>query len=255
MKPLDMVHQTWKDKGFMDLLQTNDMKNLNHNILKNCTYFPGKESTFKVFQMPLDRIKVVILGQDPYPSKGDATGHAFAVNMGTPLPVSLRNISTAIAKQIPNFLVSDYSYPHYDSPEWRTLHHWRKQGIFLLNTALTVESGNAGSHIQNWYGFTKSIIKMILQEQPCIWVLWGKKAQTIFWEVAKKTEDKVIIYEVNDDQDRILQSGYVDSHYILQSAHPAAEAYSGGKAGFFDNNHFNIINEILDKQGRDKILW
>ena len=176
------------------------------------TVYPEKGRTFKAFKMcPLKSLKVVILGQDPY-HDGSATGLAFANNGGRVSP-SLRNIIQTVKNDFGDVYVN----PNLES--------WAKQGVLLLNTALTVEKGKAGSHIDLWMPFTRDLITSLSIYKPgLVWVLWGKKAQ--------------------DYEKHIM---YPNGHTILRAPHPAAEAYSGGKAGFFTCGHFKKINEKLEK--------
>lgn len=237
------MHEDWTPlKG---LLYQEPLTTLNSCILPEISYQPKKENIFKVFEMPLKSIKVVILGQDPYPTPGDAIGRAFAVSEQTKFPASLRIISQEIEKE--GFDLSNFPV---EGQAWKTLEHWQEQGVFLLNTALTVETGKAGSHLKYWEEFTKIAISLISSQQPCIWILWGKKAE-VFKPYIKnpflvKGYDKELIQHIptNDDW-----------NYILTAPHPAAEAYSGGNAGFYGCNHFYYTNSILKKRKQKEIKW
>ena len=180
--------------------------------ITNSIVYPKRGKTFRAFQMcPLESVKVVILGQDPY-HDGSATGLAFANDGGRVSP-SLNNIIQAVR--------NDFGAVSVD----KSLESWAKQGVLLLNTALTVEKGKAGSHINMWMPFTRDIITRLSVEKPdLIWVLWGKKAQEY---------EKHIMYPAG--------------HTILKAPHPAAESYSGGKAGFFTCGHFKKINDKLEQ--------
>ncbi len=173
---------------------------------------PKKEHIFRVFEMPLKEIKVVILGQDPYIRKNQAIGYAFAVSEDTPKPPSLR----IIEKEIGN-------------PIDRTMKNLVSQGVFLLNTALTVEIGNSGSHIEFWKTFTNSIIRFISQNNnDIIWLLWGKHAQNYV--------------------------DHINSGNILVAPHPAAEVYKKD-AGFIGCNHFSMVNSLLKSKNKKIINW
>ena len=201
MNPLDKIHPSWKLIIPVLEQKKGDLSKLDE-VLQN-KYYPQKEDIFNVFSMPLEDIKVVILGQDPYPKEGQAIGYSFAVSEETPKPASLRIIEQEVGHSID-----------------KTLKSWREQGVFLLNTALTVEAGNAGSHIKYWEGFMNLVISHISFHNPCIWVLWGKYAQGF--------------------KGAINQEG----NTILEAPHPASEAYKPG-SGFIGCNHFNTINSIL----------
>ena len=183
------------------------------------TILPETSKTFKAFRLcPLKDVKVVILGQDPY-HDGSATGLAFAnrADKRTVSP-SLKNIITAV----------EIDYGKSQGVNVRglldvdvTLESWARQGVLLLNTALTVEKGKAGSHTELWKDFTRMFVEMLSRNKSnLIFVLWGKKAQG-------------------------YESYIRNNHTILKAAHPAAESYSGGRAGFFTCGHFNRINQII----------
>ena len=181
--------------------------------ITNSIVYPKRGKTFRAFQMcPLESVKVVILGQDPY-HDGSATGLAFANDSAGRISPSLRNIIQAVKNDYRDVVVN----PNLES--------WAKQGVLLLNTALTVQKGMPASHIDMWMPFTRDLITKLSLEKPnLIWVLWGKKAQEY---------SKHIMYP--------------SGHTILRAPHPAAEVYSGGKAGFFTCGHFKKINDKLEE--------
>ena len=189
--------------------------------MTNSIVYPKRGKTFRAFQMcPFESLKVVILGQDPY-HDGSATGLAFANDGGGRISPSLRNIIQTVKN---DFGAVDVN-PNLES--------WAKQGVLLLNTALTVEKGKAGSHVNMWMPFTRDFITRLSVLKPnLIWVFWGKKAQEY---------EKHIIYP--------------NGHSFFRAPHPAAESYSGGKAGFFTCQHFKKINEQLIKYEAEPIEW
>lgn len=241
------IDESWRP--ITSLLYEEPLKTLNEQILTNCSYQPKKENIFNVFQMPVNKIKVVVLGQDPYPTPGDAIGRAFAVSGNTKAPVSLKIIYKELCTTT-GLMPRDYNVneiPYY----WKLLQHWQDQGVFLLNTALTVETGKAGSHLKYWEEFTKRVISHISTTQPCIWLLWGKKAEKFIPFINKnpffvKNYDKETIKSIPSNE---------DWNYILSAPHPAAEAYMGGNAGFYGCNHFIYTNEILKNLKKQTINW
>lgn len=242
MIPTDLIHHSWNPiKG---ILNQDEMLRLNNEILPNSLYYPPKEQIFRVFQKPLSEIKVVILGQDPYPTPGNANGLAFAVNHNSKIPFSLEKIRQELIQE-------ELSVSHYTSFNWRTLEHWEQQGVFLLNTALTVESGKAGSHLKYWEYFIRNVIYYIAQNQPCIWLLWGKKAQSFAINMPQNKIFRVKGYN-KETIEQIPANPYVN--YILEAAHPAAEAYSNN-AGFLGCNHFHFVNKILERNSQKTINW
>lgn len=232
MNPMDKVDESWTPI-LHSFYQSKGLIELKRDILPHISFQPSREDIFNVFSMPLDSIKVVILGQDPYPTPGDAIGYCFATNDGRKIPRSLN-----IIKQ--ELLEEGLGTELQDSPEWQKLEHWTEQGVFLLNTALTVKTGTAGSHLKYWLEFTKSIITYISTHHHCIWVLWGKKAQS-FIPYIRTNPFNVKGYDMETIED-IPKNDY---NYLLQAPHPAAELYSGGNAGFYGCNHFMFINKIL----------
>jgi uracil-DNA glycosylase len=205
------------------LLETEDFKKITSTI-KQCKshgfkVLPDTKLTFKAFnKCQYKDVKVVILGQDPY-HDGSATGLAFAndPNSYASTSPSLRNIITAVEKDFAT-LSMDFDI---------SLENWAEQGVLLLNTALTVLKGNAGSHTKVWRPFTEKFLESLSSSKDnLIFVLWGKKAQE--YEKFIKGDNKV-----------------------LKAAHPAAESYSGGRAGFFTCGHFSEVNRILS----NPIYW
>ncbi|MDG0974153.1 MAG: uracil-DNA glycosylase [Crocinitomicaceae bacterium] len=183
-------------------------------------YPPGKKIFAAFDSCALDKLKVVIIGQDPYHGPGQANGLCFSVNQGVPHPPSLRNIFVEIqqdlVKQIPNS--SDLS-------------HWAQQGVLLLNATLTVRAHEAGSH-QNkgWETFTDHVIQRISKEKEgIIFLLWGgfakKKAQLI----------------------------NPNKHHILTSGHPSP--LSANRGLWFGNKHFSKTNELLRNMGKEVVEW
>jgi ATP-dependent DNA helicase PIF1 len=194
-------------------------------FLSTKTFFPPKEHIwFALEQTPLSSIKVVILGQDPYPTPGNAHGLAFSVLPNVrPLPASLKNIYKELA--------SDQGIV---PPAHGYLAGWAKQGILLLNTVLTVEAGAPQSHAKiGWEEVTDQIIRAIAaQTRQVIFVLWGKSAQV----------------------KRKLLGMYLDSHQhrVIESAHPSPLSAS---KGFFGSAPFGMINGWLTEMAKEPIRW
>lgn len=186
---------------------------------KGKVIFPPGPQIFNAFnQTPFEKVKVVILGQDPYHGDHQAMGLCFSVSKKVPVPASLKNIYKELKSDI-NFTIPS----HGDLTPWAT------QGVFMLNAILTVEKGNAGSHSKiGWQLFTDAVIKKISdQRQGVIFLLWGNYARS------KKEL-------INKDQ-----------HTILEAAHPsplARNAFSGCR-------HFSKVNDILIKQGQSPVNW
>lgn len=236
----DTIHVSWH-QYLQPLFDDDKMKMIRDEILSNCFFYPTPSNIFRVFSMPIDDIKVVILGQDPYPN-GEANGLAFAVNEGVAIPKSLNIIFKEVIKaETPADFIEQLKTKD------RTLMSWFNQGVFLLNTALTVEEKNAGSHLGIWQWFTREVIKIISQHHPCIWLLWGAKAQSYREFIHNRADHTCTVI----DRDTYLIQ---ETNYILEAPHPAAELYSGGKKTTFSGcNHFNLCNDILQLQNKQKI--
>lgn len=230
----EKIDSSWHP--IIGMLYQEPLRTLSQEILPNVSYQPSIENIFKVFEVPVKSIKVVILGQDPYPTSGDAVGLSFVNGRGK-IPVSLRNIYKEI---------SDSTGIKNPNP-----FKWQEQGVFLLNAALTVETGKAGSHLKYWEKFTQRVVNFISLTQPCIWVFWGIKAQR-FIPFINTNPFHVLGYDKGTIEGLPINS---DWNYILKSPHPASETYSEGKAGFFGCNHFYYINSILKKQKQKQINW
>ena len=191
---------------------------LNDNVL------PERDSIFRVFEMPVSKIKIVILGQDPYSQPNQAVGLAFAVSAREKKPPSLLSIEKEVGHEID-----------------RTLIPWTEQGVFLLNTALTVKKNIPGSHINLWKPFTAKVIQFISQSNPCIWMLWGNHAQSY----TEYISNYVYQYRVQGEDNK---------NVVLIASHPAAESYKED-AGFYGCNHFEKANQILASSGKQIINW
>lgn len=187
---------------------------------KTTTVYPPGKLIFNAFNLcPFDKVKVVIIGQDPYHEPGQAQGLCFSVNKGIPFPPSLVNIF----KEIHN----DLGKP---MPADGDLTRWTRQGVLLLNATLTVRAHLAGSHQKKgWEEFTDAVIKALNEEREhLVFILWGGYA---------RRKGAII------DRSR---------HLVLESAHPSPlSAYHG----FFGNKHFSRTNEYLAAHGETPIDW
>lgn len=186
---------------------------------KKFIVYPPGPFIFSAFNLtPFEKVKVVIIGQDPYHGPNQAHGLCFSVPDGVNPPPSLVNIFKELHK--------DLGIP---APNSGNLESWARQGILLLNTTLTVRAGSPASH-QNkgWEQFTDQVIKILSEKKTgLIFLLWGKFAQT-------KT--------------KLIDAS---KHFILQAAHPSPLA--GG--AFFGNRHFSKTNELLRQAGHTEINW
>jgi len=182
--------------------------------------YPPADSIFRAMNItPFDRVKVIILGQDPYHGEGQAQGLSFSVPNGVPIPPSLKNIYKELIEDV-----------NIRQPMSGDLTSWAKQGVLLLNSTLTVRAGQAGSHQKKgWEQFTNTIIsKLSTDRQGLVFLLWGAYAR------AKK--------------ELIDQS----VHFILESAHPSPFS---AHTGFLGSKQFSKTNELLLSVNKTPIDW
>lgn len=217
-----------KEPSWKELLKEECEKEYFRNILiflekeyKNKTIFPPQDEIFAAINnLPYSKVKVVILGQDPYHGDGQAHGLAFSVKDGVKIPPSLRNIFKELKNEYEDFQITANG----------NLNPWVKEGILLLNSVLTVEEGNANSHKKiGWEIFTDKIISLLnLSPNPIVFLLWGNSA---------------------------IQKGSLISnpnHLVLKSVHPSPLSAS---RGFFGNNHFKDTNSFLKSKNITPINW
>lgn len=223
IKKLDGTGWDVKLRSFIKSSDFNEiLENLHKQRENGKRFTPPLKYVFKAFEKcKLDNLKVVIIGQDPYPHMGVADGLAFSCSLtGKPQP-SLKNVFQAIDETV-------YKDGREHNPD---LERWAEQGVLLLNTALTCQIDKVGSHYDIWQDFISYVIDMLsLTNSGIIFVLLGAKAQE-------------------------LESLIGNNHYILKASHPASAAYSGGK--WECNDIFNKANDIIEKNnGKDyKIQW
>jgi uracil-DNA glycosylase len=186
----------------------------------DATIYPPGPLIFNAFdKTPFNKVKVVLLGQDPYHGKGQAMGLSFSVPDGIKPPPSLENIFKE--------LHDDIGMP---IPHTGNLTRWAEQGVFLLNSILTVRAKEPASHQKiGWQQFTDKVIQLLSDEKEgIVFLLWGKFAQ-----------EKQLLIDAT-------------KHHILKAAHPSP--YSADK-GFFGCRHFSKANQLLSKGGKDPIDW
>jgi len=216
------IEQSWKnalsaefDKDYFIKL-TNFVRD---EYMSGKQIFPAAKNIFNAFNLcPLDKVKVVIIGQDPYHEPGQAHGLCFSVLPPTPIPPSLQNIYKEIESD-----VGRPSSTHGD------LTHWAEQGVLLLNATLTVRAHAAASHAgMGWEQFTDAVIAACSARENIVYMLWGSYAQR-----------KAQIVDAN-------------RNLVLKSVHPSPlSAYHG----FFGNHHFSRANEYLVQHGKEPIDW
>ena len=217
-----MINKTW-DEFLNSEFAKDYFKSLSAFLREEYAHkeiYPSKQEVFSSFYFTdLDKVRVVILGQDPYHEPGQACGMCFAVKPGIPQPPSLVNIFREISSDL-NIPMSRNGY----------LLKWARQGVLLLNTVLTVERGKANSHKgKGWETFTDHVIeKLHSLDQPMVFLLWGANAKA---KMPLLTNPR---------------------HLVLTAAHPSPlSAYNG----FFGCKHFSKTNEYLKNNGSAAIDW
>lgn len=186
--------------------------------------FPPRGTRLAALDLtPLDKVKIVILGQDPYHGAGQAHGLCFSVQKGVKVPPSLVNIYKEME--------SDLGLPR---PNHGHLESWARQGVLLLNNSLTVEEGQAGSHQgKGWEAITDAVVAAVAAKQdPCVFLLWGSHAR-------KKAE-------------RVAGLGRDSHHLILTAPHPSPLS---AHSGWFGCRHFSKANAFLEERGRGAVDW
>ena len=218
------LHSSWMNVLSLEF-QQDYFKNLMEFITseknKGKLIFPSSADIYNAFNLtPLSKVKVVILGQDPYHGDGQAHGLSFSVKDDIKLPPSLKNMFKELEDDIDAFQL----------PTSGNLSKWAAQGVLLLNAILTVEAHKAASHHkQGWEQFTDNVIKLVSKEcEHVVFLLWGKYAE---------------------QKERLIDE---QKHLILKAAHPSPfSAYRG----FFGCKHFSKVNEYLNSEGRTAIDW
>lgn len=189
-----------------------------NDLLENC--LPTKSAIFRAFETRPADVRVVVLGQDPYPNAADAMGLAFS-SPASKLPASLRNIFKELESDLGVVRTAGDLSP------------WAAQGVLLANTALTVGM-DGKSHFPYWMNFTRSWIESLAGDHPVVWILWGKHAQS--WQI------------------KILEAGHERGieHTLIASAHPSPLS---AHRGFFGSKPFSKANAALKASGQKEIAW
>jgi uracil-DNA glycosylase len=222
MDPIDRIPKSWRSRlsevasrpAFAETLRKVDDER------RSFTIYPPEYQTFAALELtPPESIRVVILGQDPYPGAGMANGLAFSVAAGAQIPASLQNIIKSMSPDL-----------SYTEPASGSLEPWARQGVLLLNTVLTVCAGEANSHRGlGWRSFTNAVIQAVNDSAaPVIFLLWGKQAQA---------------------SGRLVTAA---QHSKLQTSHPSPLS---ARLGFFQDRPLQAANAILRSAGRPEIDW
>lgn len=219
---IEKIDKSWNDFFFNEIGKEKLEKLLIKLEIewKNNKCYPEKNKIFRLFQdLPIDNIKVIILGQDPYHQFGIADGIAFSTQKENFIPASLKNIFIELRKDL----------NHEKERNKSSLEDWVKQGVFLINTSLTVIEGKQLSHSEIWKEFTLKLINYIKNyNNNIIWVFWGREA-------------KILKEKCN-----------INNNLIITSSHPSPFSAS---LGFFGSKPFSKINKMLESLKKTKINW
>ncbi len=217
------IEESWK-KVLRDEFEKEYFQKLSNDVkamyLEGKTVYPLPQNIFNAFDLfPIEKVKVLIIGQDPYHGKGQAHGLSFSVQDGVTTPPSLQNIYKELKEDVGK-----------DIPSSGDLTNWAKQGVLLLNANLTVNAGQPGSHQKlGWETFTDEVIKKISDEKEhVVFLLWGNFARA--------------------------KASLIDErkHLILEAPHPSPFS---ARSGFFGCKHFSRTNEYLKQIGQKEIEW
>lgn len=232
--------RTYFDKSWInamkDYFETDDLSKIalfiNQERNKGKIIYPkkGEETFFKLFRtLPYNNVKVVILGQDPYHTKetdGNPTydGYSFSNSRSNRMSPSLKNILKEVNKNCPDS-ATEIDAGRIDPSD---LERWVKQGVFLFNTAQSVQKGMPGSHLRQWTYFTKAVLKALDKKDNVVWMLWGRVAQNFKKFITNKT------------------------HLILEAGHPSPLNTS---VPFTGCEHFLKTNKFLEENNINEIKW
>lgn len=216
------IEESWRKRleGEFEKPYFKELRNFVQEEYKNETVYPELENIFRAFELtPFEKVKVVILGQDPYHGPNQAVGLSFAVEKGITLPPSLRNIYKEIE--------SDVEEKPLASGD---LSRWAAQGVLLLNATLTVRAGLPGSHQgKGWEEFTDAAIRVLSKEREhLVFILWGNYART--------------------------KGAHIDrtKHLVIESPHPSPFS---ARNGFFGSKPFTKTNQYLESTANEPIKW
>lgn len=195
--------------------------------------YPPAQEVFNAFNLcPPEKVRVVIIGQDPYHGPGQAEGLCFSVKDGIPLPPSLINILKEVKEDVGTVPeLSQVAQQRGQRMYNGSLRRWAEQGVLLLNATLTVREHLAGSHQKKgWETFTDAVISKVSEHCPhCVFILWGGYARSKHTLIDRS------------------------KHFILESVHPSP--LSANRGGWFGNHHFSQCNAWLKQQGLEPIVW
>mmetsp|Transcript_32798 Transcript_32798/g.57106 ORF Transcript_32798/g.57106 Transcript_32798/m.57106 type:complete len:247 (-) Transcript_32798:1926-2666(-) len=219
------IDSSWKDVlgPFLNGSRMQRLHDFVANAYRSNTCRPPIDEIFTAFRLtPFNRVKVVVVGQDPYPGPTEAMGLSFSVHRGVKVPGSLRNIYKCL-QQDPDV--------EFTVPKHGDLSAWAERGVFMLNAVLTVTQGKPNSHInQGWEDFTDAVIEALnSQSTNLVFLLWGSFAQRKAAGVNRSL------------------------HHVLEACHPSP--LSASKGGFFTCKHFSKTNEYLRSVGSEPIDW
>ena len=215
-----LIHPSWVEplnpaQGSLDLVA----EFIEQELVAGRQVFPLQQNIMRAFKVPFEQIKVVIVGQDPYPTPGDAVGLSFSVAPeSSQLPRSLKNIFKELHSDL-----------DVEQPSSGDLNPWVTQGVLLLNRVLTVRSGEAGSHRGiGWEQVTEQALRALngREDIPLVAVLWGN--------------------------DAIASKDFLGNAVVIESAHPSPLSAS---RGFFGSKPFSRVNKALTELGQDPIIW
>ena len=220
-----VLDQTWQNALCNEFSNAEILSLVNDAYSGANPIYPPRSQVFDAFHLtPFDKVKVVLIGQDPYHGPGQAHGLCFSVREDVPLPPSLRNIFKEVSNEFNSALRTSGD-----------LTAWAEQGVLLLNMALTVEERKPASHQLKWKRFTDAVIKALAKKENLVFIAWGNPAKKAVAQIEK------------------------EKHLVLESAHPsplsAHQSRNPRRPSFFGNGHFKKVNDYLRQTNQKPIAW
>lgn len=238
-----IIHPSWHE-CMQPLFNDPKMMSIKNNILPYEPFWPEAKNIFRVFEMPIENINVVLMGQDPY-IKGEAIGYAYAVDKYNNLTPTLKIMQKELIRS------EAFTHNSIMTKDWKELTHWREQGVFLLNAALTVKRGESGTHLGYWQWFTRAVLEYLSNKIEAVYLLWGSAAKSY----KECLGNYVAPAGSNLEWSIIMPIELEGYNVVFEANHPAAETHPNSKYLFSGCDHYNYCNKALELKHKAKINW
>lgn len=250
MKIFGHFHESWEP--LRPLFNSEPLKTLFQEVLPENSFNPAHLNILRVFELPVEEIRVVILGHEPSIIPGKSMGYAYAVPKEGERTNELFTIEKELSRMYSEGKGDSSSLLKLQEDSWKTLSTWRKQGVLLLNVSLTVQTGVFGSHDKYWLDFTKKVLRFIAVKNPCVWMFWGKALQSFKQDVCQSTPFLEVDNYSREKIRRIPSN--LSWNYILSGPSPYTDI-GAKKSKFIGCDHFYKANVILRKTKSTIIQW